>query len=153
MARTPAARTKKASAPAKKPPAKVPARKTAPSNRSKTTASVARPARTNARAAKRTGAASSFALDKLHQVALQATNLDEAVNFYRDVLGLHFIARLDPPGVGRGRIVASAFRLSGDLTSQPGFDELFNAFVLRRPPRCFTENVLNKPPAKATPDR
>lgn len=119
MARTPAARTKKASAPAKKAPAKkapakkAPARKAAPSSRSKKTASTARPARTNARAGRRAGAASGFTLDKLHQVALQATNLDEAVNFYRDVLGLRFIARLDPPGLaffdmGNFRLLLSA---------------------------------------------
>ena len=40
-----------------------------------------------------------FALEKLHQVALQATNLDAAINFYRDVLGLKFITRYDPPGL------------------------------------------------------
>ncbi len=40
-----------------------------------------------------------FTLDKLHQVALTATNLDIAVEFYRDVLGLKFIARFDPPGL------------------------------------------------------
>jgi methylmalonyl-CoA/ethylmalonyl-CoA epimerase len=43
--------------------------------------------------------ANEFALDKLHQVALQATNLDAAVNFYRDILGLRFITRYDPPGL------------------------------------------------------
>lgn len=40
-----------------------------------------------------------MALDKIHQVALQATNLDDAVDFYRDVLGLRFMARFDPPGL------------------------------------------------------
>jgi methylmalonyl-CoA/ethylmalonyl-CoA epimerase len=43
--------------------------------------------------------AGDFTLDKLHQVALTATNLDIAVEFYRDVLGLKFIARFDPPGL------------------------------------------------------
>jgi methylmalonyl-CoA/ethylmalonyl-CoA epimerase len=43
--------------------------------------------------------AGDFTLDKLHQVALTATNLDLAVEFYRDVLGLKFIARFDPPGL------------------------------------------------------
>jgi methylmalonyl-CoA/ethylmalonyl-CoA epimerase len=38
-------------------------------------------------------------LDKLQQVALTATNLDASVDFYRDVLGLRFIARFDPPGL------------------------------------------------------
>jgi catechol 2,3-dioxygenase-like lactoylglutathione lyase family enzyme len=41
----------------------------------------------------------SFALNKLHQVALLATNLDASVAFYRDVLGLHYMDRYDPPGL------------------------------------------------------
>lgn len=45
------------------------------------------------------GARRDFALDKLHQVALQATNLDDAVNFYENVLGLRLITRYDPPGL------------------------------------------------------
>ncbi|MCR4281954.1 MAG: VOC family protein, partial [Bauldia sp.] len=55
-----------------------------------------------------------FILDKLHQVALTATNLDLAVEFYRDVLGLKFIARFDPPGLaffslsGGARLLLSA---------------------------------------------
>ena len=59
-------------------------------------------------------ATDAFALDKLHQVALTATNLDLAVEFYRDVLGLKFIARFDPPGLaffalsGGARLLLSA---------------------------------------------
>jgi methylmalonyl-CoA/ethylmalonyl-CoA epimerase len=34
-------------------------------------------------------AGGDFTLDKLHQVALTATNLDVAVEFYRDILGLN----------------------------------------------------------------
>lgn len=41
----------------------------------------------------------SFALNKLHQVALLATDLDRSVSFYRDVLGLHYMDRYDPPGL------------------------------------------------------
>lgn len=42
--------------------------------------------------------------------------------------------------VGRGRIVVSAFDLDGpELTSWPGFDGLFNACLLGRPPRSFHE--------------
>jgi methylmalonyl-CoA/ethylmalonyl-CoA epimerase len=44
-------------------------------------------------------AAGALTLDKLAQVSLTATNLDLAVEFYRDILGLKFIARLDPPGL------------------------------------------------------
>ena len=35
----------------------------------------------------------------LHQVALHADDLDRAVTFYRDVLGLRSVARFDPPGL------------------------------------------------------
>lgn len=35
----------------------------------------------------------------LHQVAQRAEDLDRAVDFYRDTLGLRFIARFDPPGL------------------------------------------------------
>lgn len=41
----------------------------------------------------------SLTVDRLHQVALVATNLDESAAFYRDTLGLPFIARFDPPGL------------------------------------------------------
>jgi methylmalonyl-CoA/ethylmalonyl-CoA epimerase len=36
---------------------------------------------------------------RLHQVALHAADLDRAVAFYRDVIGLRFVARFDPPGL------------------------------------------------------
>ena len=43
--------------------------------------------------------------------------------------------------VGRGRIVVSAFDLDGpELTSWPGFDGFFNACLLGRPPRAFSES-------------
>jgi catechol 2,3-dioxygenase-like lactoylglutathione lyase family enzyme len=41
----------------------------------------------------------SFALNKLHQVALLASDLDRSVAFYRDILGLHYVDRYDPPGL------------------------------------------------------
>ena len=40
-----------------------------------------------------------FHVQRLHQVAQRATDLDRAVSFYQDVLGLTFIARFDPPGL------------------------------------------------------
>jgi methylmalonyl-CoA/ethylmalonyl-CoA epimerase len=36
---------------------------------------------------------------RLHQVAQGVEDLDRAVAFYRDVLGLPFIGRFDPPGL------------------------------------------------------
>jgi methylmalonyl-CoA/ethylmalonyl-CoA epimerase len=38
-------------------------------------------------------------LTRLHQVSQRADDLDRAVDFYRDVLGMQFIARFDPPGL------------------------------------------------------
>jgi methylmalonyl-CoA/ethylmalonyl-CoA epimerase len=35
----------------------------------------------------------------LHQVSLKATDLDRALDFYRDVLGCRFVAKFDPPGL------------------------------------------------------
>jgi len=44
--------------------------------------------------------------------------------------------------LGRGRIVVSAFRLSGrELITWPGFDGFFNACLLRRPPRRYREGA------------
>jgi methylmalonyl-CoA/ethylmalonyl-CoA epimerase len=106
-----AVRTKSASKPAKKPtrapakPSKSTARKRAtpaPSKRTATSArSTTRAPSASRRSPPRAGARAStaFSLDKIHQVALQATNLDAAINFYRDVLGLRFMGRFDPPGL------------------------------------------------------
>lgn len=38
-------------------------------------------------------------LVRLHQIAQRAEDLDRAVAFYRDVLGLPLMARFDPPGL------------------------------------------------------
>ena len=102
------ARTKKASA--TKAPAKAarstkvtkPAARSRPQPRSKPapakSVAVAKrpPASAPAKAASRTG---NSTIDRLQQVALTATSLDASVAFYRDVLGLKFITRFDPPGL------------------------------------------------------
>jgi catechol 2,3-dioxygenase-like lactoylglutathione lyase family enzyme len=36
---------------------------------------------------------------RLHQVALHVEDMERAVGFYRDVLGLPLVARFDPPGL------------------------------------------------------
>jgi catechol 2,3-dioxygenase-like lactoylglutathione lyase family enzyme len=71
-----------------------PAKRTARAPTAKAPAAKA-PARRTTAAARGSGSA----LDKLQQVALTATNLDASVDFYRDTLGLKFIARFDPPGL------------------------------------------------------
>ena len=43
--------------------------------------------------------AADVQLSKLHQVALSVDDLDRAVAFYRDTLGVPFIAKFDPPGL------------------------------------------------------
>ena len=38
-------------------------------------------------------------LDRIHQIAVFARDLDEAVTFYRDTLGASYLATFDPPGL------------------------------------------------------
>jgi catechol 2,3-dioxygenase-like lactoylglutathione lyase family enzyme len=78
---------------------KKPPQKTAPPRRplSAKPANRARP--TSAPTPARARSRDEFSLDKLHQVALTAINLDASVAFYRDVLGLRFLGRFDPPGI------------------------------------------------------
>lgn len=117
----------------KKPPAK-PARstargRTAPAPKASSAASTARPAAPAAATpppptqplrnyqpnlTPRPLMRGDFILEKLHQIALTATNLDLSIQFYRDILGLKFITRFDPPGLaffvlpGGARLMLSA---------------------------------------------
>ena len=38
-------------------------------------------------------------LDHIHQIAVYACDLDEAIAFYRDTLGATYITKFDPPGL------------------------------------------------------
>lgn len=38
-------------------------------------------------------------LDRIHQIAVYARDLDEALTFYRDILGATYLAQFDPPGL------------------------------------------------------
>jgi methylmalonyl-CoA/ethylmalonyl-CoA epimerase len=87
-----ASRTRPQTAARAKP---APAKRSARAPAAKAPAASKAPARRPAAAAR----GGSSALDKLQQVALTATNLDASVDFYRDVLGLRFITRYDPPGL------------------------------------------------------
>lgn len=40
------------------------------------------------------------ATGRLRQVALHVDDLDRAIAFYRDVVGLRFVAKFEPPGLG-----------------------------------------------------
>jgi methylmalonyl-CoA/ethylmalonyl-CoA epimerase len=40
-----------------------------------------------------------MSITHLRQVALRVENMDRAIEFYRDVVGLEFIARFEPPGL------------------------------------------------------
>lgn len=49
----------------------------------------------------------------LRQVALHADDLDRAVAFYRDVVGLDFVAKFDPPGLAFFRVGDTRLLLEG----------------------------------------
>ena len=49
----------------------------------------------------------------LRQVAQRADDLDRAVAFYRDVLGLRLVARFDPPGLAFFDLGATRLLLEG----------------------------------------
>jgi methylmalonyl-CoA/ethylmalonyl-CoA epimerase len=59
--------------------------------------------------------------ERLHQVAMVASDLNAAIDFYADVLGLPFVARFDPPGLaffdlgGGVRLMLSATASSATL--------------------------------------
>lgn len=38
-------------------------------------------------------------LDRIHQIAVYARELEEAISFYRDTLGAKYLAKFDPPGL------------------------------------------------------
>ena len=38
-------------------------------------------------------------LDRIHQIAVYARDLDEAIAFYRDKLGASYLTKYDPPGL------------------------------------------------------
>jgi methylmalonyl-CoA/ethylmalonyl-CoA epimerase len=38
-------------------------------------------------------------LERIHQIAVFARDLDEAIAFYRDTLGALYLAKFDPPGL------------------------------------------------------
>ncbi len=99
--------------------------KTAPAKRTaRTPAAKAPAAKSSARRPSTAARGSGSALDKLQQVALTATDLDASVDFYRDVLGLRFITRFDPPGLaffslgGGTRLLLSATASQASLYFQ-----------------------------------
>ena len=112
-ARAPARKPAKPARPAAaKPAARAPAPKSAPPKAARSAPTPSPAAPRPAAAAKATAAIGP--IDRLHQVALVATDLAAAIGFYRDVLGLRFIARFDPPGLaffdlgGGARLMLSA---------------------------------------------
>jgi catechol 2,3-dioxygenase-like lactoylglutathione lyase family enzyme len=39
-------------------------------------------------------------LNRIHQIALYARDLDESIAFYQDTLGANYLGKFDPPGLG-----------------------------------------------------
>lgn len=64
-------------------------------------------------------AESEFALDRIGQIAQPVTDLDRAIAFYRDVLGLRFLFRA-PPGLGFFDCHGVRLMLDGPAASQAG---------------------------------
>jgi len=95
-----AARTSARSAPKAKPAP----RSAAPSKAKPRVVATATRRQTPSRAAAKGG----LTLDKLQQVSLTATNLEAAVHFYRDTLGLRFVKQFDQQGL-------AFFNLGGGL--------------------------------------
>ncbi len=96
---TKSARAAKAAKPAASRPRTQTTARAKTSARAKTVPAKATAAKTSARRPAAPARANGRSLDKLQQVALTATDLDASVDFYRDVLGLKFITRFDPPGL------------------------------------------------------
>ena len=38
-------------------------------------------------------------VDRIHQIAVYARDLDEAISFYRNILGTRYLEKYDPPGL------------------------------------------------------
>ena len=79
------------------------------------------PAKGTARAAAQRAPRQAFALGKLTQVALTVRDMDAAIAFYSNVLGLKLLARFDPAGFaffslgGGARLLLSAGESSATL--------------------------------------
>jgi methylmalonyl-CoA/ethylmalonyl-CoA epimerase len=56
-------------------------------------------------------------IEGLRQVAQRAKDLDASIAFYRDTLGLRFIARYDPPGIAFFDLGGPRLFLEGDAPS------------------------------------
>jgi methylmalonyl-CoA/ethylmalonyl-CoA epimerase len=54
---------------------------------------------------------------RLAQVALRAQDLDRAIEFYRDILGLPFVAKFDPPGLAFFDLGGTRLLLEGGAPS------------------------------------
>lgn len=39
-------------------------------------------------------------INKIRQIALATSDLDESIAFYQNILGANFVAKYDPPGLG-----------------------------------------------------
>jgi methylmalonyl-CoA/ethylmalonyl-CoA epimerase len=63
------------------------------------------------------GTADTISLGPLHQIALRADDLDQSIQFYRDKLGITFVARFDPPGLAFFDLAGVRLLLSAGASS------------------------------------
>jgi catechol 2,3-dioxygenase-like lactoylglutathione lyase family enzyme len=59
-------------------------------------------------------------LGPLRQIALPSANLPRSVEFYRDKLGLEFIAQYDPPGLAFFRLGRTRLLFEQSTVGRPG---------------------------------
>jgi methylmalonyl-CoA/ethylmalonyl-CoA epimerase len=91
-------------------------------------------------------------LRRVHQVAQRADDLDRAVAFYRDTLGLPLIARFDPPGLAffdlgntrllleRGATAALLYLQVDDIDSSVATLESAGVEIAERPHLIFSDD-------------
>jgi methylmalonyl-CoA/ethylmalonyl-CoA epimerase len=76
-------------------------------------------------------------LGPLQQIVQHADDLERAVSFYRDVLGIHFIAKFDPPGLAFFDLAGTRLLLEGAAASTilyfrvPDIDAAYRALLDR----------------------
>jgi methylmalonyl-CoA/ethylmalonyl-CoA epimerase len=92
-------------------------------------------------------------LRRLHQVAQRADDLDRAVAFYHDTLGLPLIARFDPPGLAffdlgntrllieRGASPATLYLEVDDIDASLGHLEAAGVEIIDRPHLIFSDDA------------
>ena len=63
------------------------------------------------------GGSAAFGLDRIGQIAVPVSDIDRAIRFYRDVLGMRFLFQA-PPGLGFFDFLERIWLITIDLSKQ-----------------------------------